>query len=985
MPEQTMSHILTDELITAARMGEWDPIAAYLESGGDINAQRENATGTTLLIEAASAGKAELVGILVSKGARVEQADSIGDTALHICARHDVPNVLSILSRHVKEHSINIDILNKDDYTPLQLAISNGNIGTMRVLLEAGARSDFVGAKRCSVLFQAVGLQSLKAVEALLTSNLPPGLTSTDLVNISANYDCMPLMVAAQKCNAYLVRFLLAHGAIIEAADSQSMTALHHVCIGRDQDQNNTENQLETLRALLDAGARRDVQCKGGRTTIHIAVMRYSYEVVRILLTYNLPDGLTSKTLVNIADDSGVTPLMWAARQNDPDFITLLLGYSADINAQSKNGKTALWYAAGLKPQATQELLQSGANPNLENSDGVTPLMLAAKYGNLTSVNLLLSAGAEVNSVDRCGNTSLHYACKKVKGIDVSPQKRAAVVNALLFAGARRDAQSMFFYTPLFLAIDNQLIEVARLLLMFHLPEHFNIKDYINAGTVRGYTPLMAAATRANLDLVKLLCTHGADVRLQQTDGSCALRHACSTTDVDTKSKERAAIVKILLDAGAQRDNLNELGFSVLHAVVFTQLSEAFELLLTYNLPLGLTTERLVNMTSHSDVTALMIAASKGNAHFIKRLLTYRANKDTASAGGYTALMQAVCNRHFEATKVLLDVGANPNCVNILGETPMFLAVRAYDLACAKLLLQHGALLNNAPYIAGALREAPAERYPQSDAMFHFLHSQGALLPSEASDVPLRPGTTERLAPLRQQDAPYAAAIASGPAAVRALLETPGLRPLRWRDTRMAKHANNGTYELLVAKAQADERLALYQGSQRVFVSYIADRIQEANQYYKGEEEKKVVPCNLDVLIMICGLNKKHLPQYPHLTKEDIEDVQKAVLSRLKSNAETLAKWRAIQAHMADSENEEYKIFRGAPEKIAELKARAAAESQRGDASRALLFSDSGKRAAASRPRAAAAGRPAKQAKAMVEVDSSEEAPKGKRAKRKLS
>jgi hypothetical protein len=203
----------------------------------------------------------------------------------------------------------------------------------------------------------------------------------------------------------------------------------------------------------------------------------------------------------------------------------------------------------------------------------------------------------------------------------------------------------------------------------------------------------------------------------------------------------------------------------------------------------------------------------------------------------------------------------------------------------------------------------------------------------------------------------------------------------------MAKHANNGTYELLLVKAQADERLALYQGSQRVFVSYIADRIQEANQYYKGEEEKKVVPCNLDVLIMICGLNKKHLPQYPHLTKEDIEDVQKAVLSRLKSNAETLAKWRAIQAHMADSENEEYKIFRGAPEKIAELKARAAAESQRGDASRALLFSDSGKRAAASRPGAAAAARPAKQAKVMAEVDleEAEKPPKGKRAKRKLS
>jgi ankyrin repeat protein len=612
-------------------------------------------------------------------------------------------------------------------------------------------------------------------------------------------------------------------------------------------------------------------------------------------------------------------------------------------------------------------------------------------------------------------------------------------IEELLIAGARRDALLRDDMTVIHQAASKKNPEVLSALLT-------NISDkerqaLINSGTAIGNTPLMFAAEANNPATIRVLLSYGAKIDKLSIDGatpliraaykgckeafdilmeknanlnssnnngvsvligavhsrkSSFLRHVIQlyrqrSLSIDQVFQSGSAIVQavlidapeqvtVLLNEGAQRDYRYPNGETLIHHAARTGKIEVLKALLTVRIS-DQARPALIEAEDNQQKSPLIVAAANNQIAAIKLLLRYGANIEKRSNIREVALHYAAYG-HPEATKVLLEAGANPNSSNGGGLTPIARAVLSYDLACAKLLLQHGALLNHNRYIAMVLRPTFAASIPKSDAMFHFLHSQGALLPVPPQ-FPIRPEAMERLARFHEQDAPYAAAIASGPAAVRALLATPGLRPLRWRDTRMAKHANNGTYELLLVKARADERLALYEANRRLFIAYFAGKIQDSNPHYKGS---KGVRGDEDTLLMICALDKTHLPQYPHLTKTDIAQVKKALLN-LKSNAETVAKWRAIQAHMSDSENEEYKIFRGAPEKIAELKARAAAESQRGDASRALLFSDSGKRAAASRPGAAAAARPAKQAKVMAEVDleEAEKPPKGKRAKRKLS
>ena len=110
-----------------------------------------------------------------------------------------------------------------------------------------------------------------------------------------------------------------------------------------------------------------------------------------------------------------------AAARGDCGAMGRLIEGGVDVNVMletvNKDGRkvqsTALFQAvANMQAAAAQLLLDRGANPNLANSLGGTPLMKAAHVGSLPLMRLLLKAGAEVNTArPEAGATALHYAC----------------------------------------------------------------------------------------------------------------------------------------------------------------------------------------------------------------------------------------------------------------------------------------------------------------------------------------------------------------------------------------------------------------------------------------------------------------------------------------------------------------------------------------------------------------------------------------------
>ncbi len=114
----------------------------------------------------------------------------------------------------------------------------------------------------------------------------------------------------------------------------------------------------------------------------------------------------------NAKDFGGYTALLRALEKKNDAIADLLLAQpKVDLNAQGASGMTAMmWYVWSQQNDKVQNLLARGANPNLPDADGDTPLHGAAQRGNLKLLEMLLAAGAEPNAKNKLGGTALMWA-----------------------------------------------------------------------------------------------------------------------------------------------------------------------------------------------------------------------------------------------------------------------------------------------------------------------------------------------------------------------------------------------------------------------------------------------------------------------------------------------------------------------------------------------------------------------------------------------
>jgi ankyrin repeat protein len=143
----------------------------------------------------------------------------------------------------------------------------------------------------------------------------------------------------------------------------------------------------------------------GNDPTLPLALVaaRNAVATVRQLLAEgHLPDQL---------DRSGLTALMWAARNGAADAMTALLDAGADPNVRDgRNGWTPVMHAIHKQQlAAVRLLLERGADPNIRTT-ALTPLMMAAAERNPAFVQLLLEYGADARARGNGGATALSQA-----------------------------------------------------------------------------------------------------------------------------------------------------------------------------------------------------------------------------------------------------------------------------------------------------------------------------------------------------------------------------------------------------------------------------------------------------------------------------------------------------------------------------------------------------------------------------------------------
>ena len=362
-----------------------------------------------------------------------------------------------------------------------------------------------------------------------------------------------------------LAELLIAAGANVSAANRDGVTALQLAAIN---------GSAPMLQKLLKAGADPNTPLdQFGDTALMMAARTGRTEALRVLLE--------TGAKVNAAETwGGTTPLMWATSERHPEAVKVLIDAGADVKARSKfvaaaNGRGF----EGRSPKSDG----AGQKPEDFASGWLTPLMFAAREGDLQSAQLLVAAGSEVNALGGDGKNALSLAIFN---------GNYDVASYLVDAKADVNNTDTQRFTALFWAVDRRNMETAPnfpwMVTADPLPL---IKKLLDAGanpnalvqnTPRARmregsprivfaTPLMRAAFAGDLELTKLLLSHGADPKIISTDGETMLAAACGLAFIQGyhRSKlpaERLEVVKLFVDVGVDVNQADDYGITPLMA-----------------------------------------------------------------------------------------------------------------------------------------------------------------------------------------------------------------------------------------------------------------------------------------------------------------------------------------------------------------------------------------------------------------------------------
>ncbi len=160
----------------------------------------------------------------------------------------------------------------------------------------------------------------------------------------------------------------------------------------------------QSLSALLRRGFDPNTLDAKGQSGLFLALRDPSPKVVDVLLK-------TPKIKVETRTPQDESPLMMAAMRGELKLAAALIDKDADVN---KTGWTPLHYAAsstqGDQLGVAKLLLENAAYIDAASPNGSTPLMMAAMYGNTSTLKLLLDEGADPTLKNQLGLTAVDFA-----------------------------------------------------------------------------------------------------------------------------------------------------------------------------------------------------------------------------------------------------------------------------------------------------------------------------------------------------------------------------------------------------------------------------------------------------------------------------------------------------------------------------------------------------------------------------------------------
>ncbi|KAF5553873.1 ankyrin protein [Fusarium napiforme] len=630
-----------------------------------------------------------------------------GTTAIHYAAAQPGA-ALEVLLPFAR----NIDLPDNDGSTPLILAAVRGHCRSVRALLKAGAKVDAVDPWNQTALFTAVDVGAVDVVRTLLEFGADPNLSSIN--------GHSPLALATGKNSSEMVELLLEFSADLDAPafDGKPIPFLaswmgstdaleilmrhidvdqvwrnerliHMACfkgwkgvidklIEKHANLNDPPRDLpkaspvalavesghsDILRALLAAGAAVECPVKGMSSPLHIAVAAQNLLGCELLLDAGCQ--------VNAEDKDGSTALSIAADLNDLDMVECLVSHGADPSRPAY--ETPLHIAVDWGNLEMAEIILSSrlfSDIDAKGDKEYTALGIATTTGRLDIVSMLLDHGADPNMRNGPQNSGapLHIAANKghrsiviellKRGADPYPEttKESSAFHAACIGG--------------WLDVMETFLEVVD-----------DVGELVNFEWGWAGTPLKAAASGGRLDAVKLLLSKGADPNKQlqsKINKGQTIIHAAAEGG-------NTQVLEVILDA--VDDSSLEIRDRAQRTPLWYACVEGHEDMVKYLLERGASTDVIFD-DGENIIPTIVSGGSEKN---LKLVLEKNPNLDTDCilADGETPLFKAVYCGHGKLVSILLERGADVNRRSKYGNVPVFGAITNRQNETLRILLEH--------------------------------------------------------------------------------------------------------------------------------------------------------------------------------------------------------------------------------------------------------------------------------------------------------
>lgn len=487
-------------LIMAIQNGHTEAANLLIKTGEGLSYTDEK--NATVLHWAARMGQSAICQQLLEKGASPGAKDQNDQTALDWAIRGDDELTINLLLKGGK----NFTRQETANLQSLHFSARTGDIDMIKEFHKQGSSLEARDGKGQTVLFHAVKGKQHDILQWLIVEG-QANVQAVDREGLTA------LHVAAQSCDLKSAQILIDHSADVNALSSRNLTPLH--CIPHSEG-------VRTLMRLHQEGADINAFDKDNERMTHKAARR----------------GDSAALLVKVAKDLGADLEAPGAQDNAPAHLaaesgsTMILGFLSDVKVnfektRNSEGYTPLMMAARAgKVEVMRYLLEKGFSHDDLDSDGRSLIELTIGWGNPDVMSILQRFGADYSNVTATGG-DVHPIWKAIcegqsasvakildGGLSIEYEHRGVrilqlaieannddVVRLLIERGAAVDVADMRGWTALHSTAYSGNVHL--LLLVLQKTDNLTPADH------QGWTPLDLAAFYKHGEIMKLLDPEG--------------------------------------------------------------------------------------------------------------------------------------------------------------------------------------------------------------------------------------------------------------------------------------------------------------------------------------------------------------------------------------------------------------------------------------------------------------------------------------------